>query len=152
MKLSPNFYLDEFTVSETAARMRIDNTPSPQIVSNLHRLALILEDVRSALGNRVMTITSGYRCPPLNSAIGGSPKSDHMLGMAADFRIHSFGTPYEICNAILAAQIPFKQLIHEYGRWVHLAIPPLGVAPVMDARTICDSVTGYQPGIHPCGV
>ena len=150
VRLTPNFWLSEFTASQTAERKGIDNTPSDEIVVNLRRLAIRLERVRSLFGNRVVSISSGYRCPALNAAIGGSPSSDHMKGLAADFVIRSYGTPYAVCQKIEESAIPFRQLIHEYGRWVHLAIAESGNLDIGQLLTICDSGSGYKVGISEC--
>jgi len=124
MKLSAHFHLDEFLISQTAARLGINNVPSEKHLKNLIRLAMTLEDVRGIYGEPLV-ISSGYRCPELNSAVGGSKTSAHPDGRAADFGIPGH-KPLEICNAIVNAGIEFDQLIHEFGRWVHLGIAAEG--------------------------
>lgn len=123
VKLSPNFYLSELTVSELALRKGIENVPDTFAVQNLFKLAELLEKVRTALGNKAVLVSSGYRSMALNSAVGGSMTSDHMRGAAADFTAPSFGTTKDICKAIIAAGIEFGQLIEEGGRWVHISLP-----------------------------
>lgn len=118
--LSEHFTLEEFTASDIALRKGIDNTPSADIVANLSELAVVLEKVRELLGVP-MHINSGYRSPKLNSAVGGSSTSAHMMGQAVDFIAPSFGTPKEIAIEIAASDIAFDQLIQE-GNWVHLGI------------------------------
>ncbi|HXF44864.1 MAG TPA: D-Ala-D-Ala carboxypeptidase family metallohydrolase [Burkholderiaceae bacterium] len=147
-KLSAHFDLEEFLVSEIAARRGIDNTPTPEIVENLKRLALALEDVRMLLGHPIY-ITSGYRCPALNVAVGGSATSAHPYGLAADFICPGFGAPLDICTAIAAAGIVFDQLIHEFGRWVHFGLAIGAAEPrrqVLTAR-FADGSTLYEPGL-----
>lgn len=122
-KLTANFYLDEFLVSQTAARLGIDNTPTQEHLLNIQRLARTLQDIRAMLGHKVIIITSGYRSPELNKAIKGSDTSAHMDGLAADFVCNSFGTPLQICQAIAGSAIMFDQVINEFGRWVHLGLP-----------------------------
>ena len=61
MKLSPNFWLHEFTSSQTAARHGIDNTPNDMQLEHLKILAKGMESVRTTLDNMPITITSGYR-------------------------------------------------------------------------------------------
>jgi uncharacterized protein YcbK (DUF882 family) len=78
-------------ISQTAARMGIDNTPTPEILKNLRIMAAKLEEIRSLLGVPVL-VSSGYRCPALNKAVGGSKGSAHLLGLAADITAPSFGT------------------------------------------------------------
>jgi len=121
MMLSKHFHLSEFTTSQTAARRRIDNTPSRAITGNLERTAAVLEQVRTLLGGKPILISSGYRSPALNRAIGGSRTSAHMRGEAGDFTCPGFGTPLEICRALARSDIRFDQLIEE-GTWVHLGI------------------------------
>lgn len=119
--LTPHFTLEEFTRSDTALRKGIDNSQPPlQVLRNLGFLAETLERVRMLLG-KPLIITSGYRCPALNFAIGSHPTSAHVLGLAVDFMCHEYGTPLEVAQAIAASDIAFDQLIHE-GTWVHLAI------------------------------
>ena len=122
MKLTPHFYLDEFTSSGYAERHSIKNIPSPQVKQNLQVLASGLEQVRLLLGHPI-SITSGYRCLELNRAIGGSGKSAHMLGYAADFKCYGFGSPEQITQAIKNSEIVYDQLICE-GAWVHISFEP----------------------------
>lgn len=136
MRLSPNFTLAELTVSETAARRGIDNTPPPEIIENLKRLAESLQEVRRLLGNKAILVSSGYRSPELNVAVGGSKNSDHCKGLAADFIAPSFGSPDDVIKAIVASDIPYKQVIREFDRWVHFAIPEQGEQPRKQALII----------------
>ena len=121
--LTPHFTLEELYASETADRHGIDNTPPKEVVDNLRRLAFTLEEVRTILGNRPIFVTSAYRNPQVNKLVGSQPTSDHLKGLAADFVCPSFGDPDYVVRAILASSIPFKQVIREFGRWTHLAIP-----------------------------
>jgi zinc D-Ala-D-Ala carboxypeptidase len=120
MRLSENFSLEELTASETAARKGIDNTPSEEVINNLKRLAAALQEVRALLNHRAILVSSGYRSPELNQAVGGSATSDHCKGLAADFICPSYGTPNDIVRAIAASGLSFKQVIREFDRWVHL--------------------------------
>ena len=81
--MSKWFKLEEFLRSDTAVRKRIDNTPSWEIVANLARLASFLDNLREAWGSGIR-VTSGYRCPQLNAAVGGVSGSAHQYGNAAD--------------------------------------------------------------------
>jgi zinc D-Ala-D-Ala carboxypeptidase len=122
MKLSPHFALDEFTQSQAAARMNIDNTPDAATLERLAATAMRLEDVRALLGCPLL-ISSGYRSPALNTAIGGARASQHVRGEAADFIAPGFGDPLGICRAIERSAIAFDQLIQE-GGWVHISFVP----------------------------
>ncbi|MGF6697603.1 zinc D-Ala-D-Ala carboxypeptidase [Paraburkholderia sp. MM5496-R1] len=124
-RLTDHFSLAELTQSETAARRRIDNTPSPAVVEHLTRTAQTLEQVRTLLGSRPVLVSSGYRSPALNAAVGGAANSAHMTGLAADFICPGFGSPLEICRKIAASSIAFDQLIQE-GTWAHIGLPPAG--------------------------
>jgi len=121
MNLSENFVLDEFLVSQTASRQGIDNIPSPEVVENLRNLVVnILQPLRNKLGP--MCISSGFRCPQLNSAIGGAVNSQHIYGMAADINVPGMG------NDDLADNMDFDQVILEFhtlgqpaSGWVHVS-------------------------------
>lgn len=143
MRLSPNFSLSELSYSETAEERGIDNTPPPEVVENLRRLAAGLESVRALLG-APLEISSGYRCPALNEAVGGSSTSQHMQGLAADFECTAFGTPLEVADAIRRSDLEFDQCILEYGRWVHLSFSD---APRRRLLTIYDDDKGYVAGL-----
>jgi len=149
MRLSPNFTLAQLIRSETAERLGIDNHPGPDHVANLIRLAAMMEQVLQLLGHEV-TINSGYRCPALNTAVGGAPLSRHALGLAIDFTCAGFGQPLQVARAIAASQLPFDQVIHEYGRWVHLGLAPERDAPRRQSLTICSSAAGYVDGLVAC--
>jgi zinc D-Ala-D-Ala carboxypeptidase len=116
MRLSENFSLEELTASETAARKGIDNTPSEEVINNLKRLAAALQEVRALLNHRAILVSSGYRSPELNQAVGGSATSDHCKGLAADFICPSYGTPNDIVRAIAASGLSFKQVIREFDQ------------------------------------
>jgi len=121
MKLTPHFSLSEFTLSQTAIRRGINNEPTVEALSNLKALCIhVLEPVRSLLGHPLF-ITSGYRSPALNGAIGGSKHSAHCDGRAADFVCPMFGSPRQIAELILAKEIEYDQMIYE-GKWIHIAI------------------------------
>ena len=124
--LTPHFTLEELYASETADRHGIDNTPPEDIRDNLRLLALALEEVRTLLGGKPIHVTSAYRSPEVNRLVGSKPTSDHVLGLAADFVCPSFGHPDYVVRAIMASPIPYKQVIREFDRWTHFAIPKKG--------------------------
>lgn len=124
MKLTDHFTLEELTASQMAVRQRIDNTPPADAVINLTKLAAMLEEVRALLGHPLI-ISSGYRSPALNAAVGSNSSSHHLLGGAADFTCPQYGNPLKVAGAIAASGIPFGQLIHEFGAWVHISILPV---------------------------
>jgi zinc D-Ala-D-Ala carboxypeptidase len=125
-ELTPHFTLEEFTDSQTAARKGIPNVPpigSPER-ANLMRTAEVMEQVRTILGDKPILISSGYRSPAVNSAVGGSKSSAHMSGLAVDFSCPGFGTPLAICKKLHPhmKELGIDQLIHEYDTWVHLGL------------------------------
>lgn len=122
--LTPHFTLDELTFSQTAARMGISNLPTGEAYDNVVRLAETLEVVRTILGNKPILISSGYRSPEVNAAVGGAPQSAHMSGLAADFTCPGFGTPKDICYVLEPAmhELAVDQLIYEFNSWVHLGL------------------------------
>jgi zinc D-Ala-D-Ala carboxypeptidase len=143
MDLSANFTLEELVHSQTAERQGIDNTPTPAIEANLGLLAHGLETVRALLG-RPMIISSGYRSPALNAAVGGAANSQHMLGLAADFTCPAAGTPADICKLIQASDIAFDQLIYEYT-WCHISFVVSN--PRRQTLTLNKTTRGYMDGI-----
>ena len=127
MKLSRHFYLDEFTKSQTATRLRINNTPGEAEINNLRILCeKVLEPVRTAWRKPVI-ISSGYRSPALNTAIGGSRTSQHCFGMAADFEI--MGVDNCELTRWVQQNLEYDQLILEFHNhnegpnsgWVHVS-------------------------------
>jgi hypothetical protein len=119
--LSTNFQLDELTHSQTASRQGIDNTPDAATIERMKVTAYGLELVRKELGNKPILISSGYRSPSLNAAVGGRSSSQHILGQAVDFTCPTFGTPTEIVRRLVDSDIQFDQVIVEFSRWVHIS-------------------------------
>lgn len=123
------FTIGELTKSATAERLGIDNTPSAEAVKNLRLLVEnVLDPLRQAWGAPIV-VTSGYRCPKLNAAVGGSSTSQHARGQAADIRTVS-DRPSEnrkLLELIVKLGLPFDQLINEYPDaqgnpdWVHVS-------------------------------
>ena len=149
MKLSAHFELAELVHSQTAARCGIDNSPPAAVLTELVRLAtLVLQPLREAIG-RPIVISSGYRSPKLNAAVGGAKESAHMLGQAADLVVPGMA-PLQVCRVIVSMGLPFDQLIHEFGEWSHVAVTPAGVGPrrqVLTARRDARGRTVYTEGI-----
>ena len=120
MSLTPHFTLAELTATQHRG---IDNTPPLEVIQRLHQTALLLEQVRTRLGAPVI-VSSGYRCPELNEAVGGRPNSQHLTGQAVDFICPGFGSPATVVSALVDSGIEYDQLICEYGRWVHISWAP----------------------------
>lgn len=143
---APRFLTKHFTLEElcVTTRREIKNEPTPAIIENLQVLANALEVIRSLLG-KPLIISSGYRCPELNKAIGGSKNSRHMLGLAADFVCPQFGSPKAVALAIVDAGLPFDQLIFE-RTWVHFGLPLAGEQRRGQVLTLVGPGK-YEPGI-----
>lgn len=124
MNLSEHFTLEEFTFSETANKLHIDNTPSDLIISSLKALVQnVLEPARILFGSPI-TISSGYRCIELNKAVGGKLNSQHLKGQAADLHVKHIGALQELFK-IIRANCDFDQLLFEKSSsgkvWVHVS-------------------------------
>jgi len=127
MKLSKNLSLAEATKSITAKRLGIDNTPDDWVTENLRQVAInIFQPVRDAFRNPIY-VSSGYRSADLNTAIGGSKRSQHVEGRALDLDADVYGgcTNSQIFNYI-KENLEFDQLIWEFGDesnpdWVHVS-------------------------------
>ena len=118
------FTMGEMMRSTTAERKGIDNKCTKEDAVRLKALIEhVLDPLREAYGKPIV-VTSGYRCPALNKAVGGSATSDHMRGCAAD--IH--GTPNtkaenkRLFYLIQSLNLDFDQLIDEKNfSWVHVS-------------------------------
>ena len=152
MNLTPHFTRDEFESSGTAARLNINNSLPEHLMGNAAATAAMLETIRDRLSARAgrdipIRITSGYRCQALNDRIGGSAGSHHLTAQAADFVAPEFGTPYEICRALqpVVDELGIGQLIHEYGRWVHVStVRPSRVVNRVITITAAGTTGGIQ--------
>ena len=129
MQLSKNFCLSEFTRSDTAQRLGIDNTEvsMEQVLNLAHLCHMVLQPLRDRFGP--IRINSGYRCPKLNKAVGSVPNSQHMKGEAADIYLPTkeMGVQYLKFLQTLPA---VDQLIWEQSAsgttWIHVSSRRLG--------------------------
>jgi len=144
MQLSEHFTLAELTVSANAARLGLSNAPPPDVLEHLRSSARQLERVRAILGDKPLVISSGYRSPEVNRAAAGAKSSAHLSGWAIDFTCPAFGTPLQIAQRINVVGVTFDQLIHEYGRWVHISFDPQRRGQLL---TIDNH--GTRPGLLP---
>ena len=121
MQLTQHFSLKEFTKTSVKA----NNTPPDEYIPRLMSVAKTLEVVRSLCGDRRITVTSAYRSPAVNAAVGGSPTSAHSKGLAVDFIVDGLSNS-EVCKIIIdSGAVYFDQLIKEKsGRseWTHLGL------------------------------
>ena len=133
MRLSKNFTLAELTNSNTALRLGIDNTPNKEGIYKLRILATtLLQPLRNYVGP--IRVTSGFRSVALNSAIGGSNKSQHTKCEAVDLQHITRGKSdnLKIFNALISLGIEYDQCILEFGGatetedskcpdWIHIS-------------------------------
>ena len=145
MNLTEHFSLEELTRSDVAQRRGIDNHAGLEIITHLTQLAIGLEKIRKELGDKALHISSGYRCPDLNRAVGGAKLSAHMDGYAADFTCPDFGAPVEIVRALAKTSIPFDKLIQE-GTWVHVSFHPDARRQIYTAHFAPGQPTIYTAG------
>lgn len=122
MNLTPHFSLEELTRSDKARELGDANLPTPEHMANLQHTAECMEHVR-ALFERSITVTSGYRNPRVNAAVGGVPDSDHAQGNAVDFHVDGVDD-LDAAKVIRDSGIKFDQLILERGRCVHMSFAP----------------------------
>lgn len=131
-----HFTIKELCASTTAKAHGIDNTPSVEIKENIRALIEnILDPVREAWKGPVY-VSSGYRCPKLNSLVGGSANSHHQKGLAADIYVRATlnmsaeSATRSLFNTIKSMpDLPFCQLIYEINpktgsKWVHISFEP----------------------------
>jgi len=117
-----HFSINELTRSQTARRLGIDNTPPASAVTALHQLVdHVLDPLRDAWGGPIR-VNSGYRCPALNKAVGGTPGSQHQRGEAADITVGSRSGNRRLLALIKRLDLPVDQCIDEKGcRWIHVS-------------------------------
>ena len=119
MNLTEHFTLEELTATD---HRQFDNTPNETERANLVRLAGVLELVKVALGGKPVMVNSAFRSKQVNDAVGSKDTSQHRVGCAADLRVPGM-TPDQVVKAVIAAKLPFDQLIREFDRWTHISIP-----------------------------
>jgi uncharacterized protein YcbK (DUF882 family) len=119
MNLTKHFTLDELTTTD---HREFDNTPNETERANLVRLAGLLELVKVALGGKPIMVNSAFRSKKVNDAVGSKDSSQHRVGCAADIRVPGV-TPDQVVKAVIAAKLPFDQIIREFDRWTHISIP-----------------------------
>lgn len=115
------FTIEELCRSDKARQMGIDNTPTEDVIDRLSDLVEnVLDPAREKIGKPV-AVSSGYRCPELNRAVGGVVTSQHVKGEAADLTTGN-RKENERLFQIIRDNLPFDQLIDEYDySWVHVS-------------------------------
>lgn len=149
MMLTPHFSLTEMTFT----KVRLDNSCPVDLIGELAKTADMLERIRAYLSSlrglkdTPIRVTSGYRCLAVNRAILSKDTSDHVKAMAADIKVPSFGTAYEVCLALQHEldSLGIGQLIHEFGSWVHVSTRP---QEKKVNRILTIDSKGMRPGVH----
>ena len=118
MNLTPHFTLEELTHTD---HREFDNTPNENELANLQRLAKFLENIKTVLGGKPIMVNSAFRSKKVNDAVGSKDTSQHRLGCAADIRVPGMTTD-EVVKTIMAAGLPYDQLIREFNSWVHVSV------------------------------
>lgn len=124
---SPLFPRKELEHSETASAHGISNTCPESLLANLERISWLAHKAMLIL-DVPLQVTSGYRCPELNQAIGGSHTSVHTLGLAID--VVPVGLPLDAAWCALTSDpewmLDVDQLIRERGGNLHIGLPRPG--------------------------
>jgi len=126
-RLSENFAWEE---AEHTNHRNIDNTIPDELEQTIFEIGLKMENVRAILNKEKrcgILVSSWYRCPELNIAVGSSNRSVHPKGTAVDFIAPKFGTPKEIVAYLMLQdqELQYDQLIYE-KTWVHIGWDPAG--------------------------
>ena len=138
--MSKYFSLKELIASTEAYKRKIDNTPGEEEKEHLEELMEFLDGIRSAWGSAII-VRSGYRCPELNKAIGGSKKSAHQAGYAVDCvpannKKKKF---FEFCKEYLKSR-DFDELLFEKNSkgsiWCHIALKSIDGKQRRKIRTL----------------
>ena len=117
--MTPHFTLEELTHTD---HREFDNTPNAQELANIKRLAEFLEEVKTTLDGKPIMVNSAFRSKQVNDAVGSKDTSQHRIGCAVDIRVPGM-TPDQVVRAVIAAGLPYDQVIREFDRWTHLSIP-----------------------------
>lgn len=125
---SPHFTLAELTRSRTAVKKHLTNDPDGEAISALQELCRVVLEPLRRMWDEPIIVTSGYRSPRLNRAVGGVPNSQHCLGMAADIVAVNPEDTITLGRLAQSLQLPFDQLIFEglnraetCCQWIHIS-------------------------------
>jgi len=132
MNLSPNFTLEELTHTD---HREFSNEPNDIETANLMRLAVFLEQVKTLLDGKPIMVNSAFRSKQVNDAVGSKDSSAHRFGNACDIRVPSL-TPDEVVKLVITSNLQYDQVIREFDRWTHIAIPKEGENPRRQALII----------------
>ena len=116
--MTPHFSLAELTAT---SHRQFDNTPNEAETANLQRLAEFLEQVKTALDGKPIMVNSAFRSKQVNDSVGSKDTSQHRIGCAADIRVPGM-TPDAVVRAVIAAGLPYDQIIREFDAWTHISV------------------------------
>lgn len=117
-----HFTIKELSASPTAVARGIDNNPTEQVIAALTRLTdNVLDPLRQAYGFPIY-VNSGYRCPALNRAVGGTSGSQHLRGEAADITTGCSENNARLYRLLRKLELPIDQAINEHDfAWIHVS-------------------------------
>jgi len=119
IRLSENFYLEEFVTSQVAERHGYRNEPNEKQIENLRLLCVnVLQPLRELVTVPII-ISSGFRSFDVNAVAGGRFNSQHLEGKAADFTVP--GMNLKEVFELMPKHFSFDQLIYEFGKWIHVS-------------------------------
>ncbi len=140
MNLTEHFTLAELTHTD---HRELENIPNETEIKNLYRLAEFLETVKTVLGGKPIMVNSAFRSEAVNTAVGSKNTSQHRIGAACDFRVPGMA-PDAVVRAIIAADLPYDQIIREFDAWTHISVPNTAVAQPRRQALIIDRA-GARP-------
>lgn len=122
--LVPHFTFFELAGTSNEQYKKLNLLKAQEQMGKMYMLAGFAERVREIVG-KPLIITSGYRCPELNKAIGGALTSQHLFCEAIDFVVKGM-RPEDIFNRIVTSDLKYNQIIIERNKsgsqWVHISI------------------------------
>ena len=128
------FKMTEFSHSDTAVSLGIDNTIPKECVARIeHLVHCVLDPLREQWGLPIRII-SGYRCPELNDEVGGVEDSYHMEGCAADITATDPERNVELMSLIRAMHLVGMISLTECylgpkARYIHIALDHVSIDP-----------------------
>jgi hypothetical protein len=140
MNLTEHFTLAELTHTD---HRELENIPNETEIKNLYRLAEFLETVKTVLDDKPIMVNSAFRSEAVNTAVGSKNTSQHRIGAACDFRVPGMA-PDAVVRAIIAADLPYDQIIREFDAWTHISVPNTAVAQPRRQALIID-----RAGVRP---
>lgn len=117
------FSIDEMVRSTTAKKLGIDNSPSEEIANNLVLfIETVLDPIREDWGGPI-SVSSGYRCPELNKAVGGAKNSGHQYGFCADLQVKKVRELADFIHKwMITHQMKWDEILFERSgnvTWLH---------------------------------